>query len=225
MDQPGSARGAAETDRKVSHPCFARILPGVVARAQARGQGDHRRALLAGLSGRVIEVGAGTGINFGYYPPSVTDVVAVEPEVHLRRLAADAARTAPVPVRVLDGLAERLPVTDGSFDAGVVSLVLCSVYDPDRALAELFRAIRPGGELRFYEHVLAAGPWLSRLQRLLDRLFWPHMAGGCHCGRSTGALIQQAGFAMEEYRRFTFRPCAFLFHVSPHILGKARRRR
>ncbi len=213
----------AKTFKKVNHPIFARwIYPAVSAKSEASGTADHRRRLLAGLSGRVIEVGAGTGLNFGHYPPSVTEVIATEPESHLRGLAEKAAKSAPVPVRVIDALAEELPA-EAPFDAGVVSLVLCSVYEPSRALAELFRVIRPGGELRFFEHVLATSPVHARVQRVVDRLFWPRVSGGCHASRETSAAIEAAGFVIEDILRFIFRPSFVLFAVSPHILGRARR--
>lgn len=213
----------AESHETVHHPIIGRLLPRIVAHAAARGQSEHRRELLAGLSGGVVEVGAGTGVNFAHYAPSVTQVVAIEPEGHLRDLAARAARGAPVPARVIDGIAERLPVEDESFDAGVASLVLCSVRDPARALAELFRVIRPGGELRFYEHVLAESPGLARAQRTADKLFWPRLGGGCHCSRDTASDIEKASFVIEQCRRFSFSPSPILFHVAPHVLGKARR--
>lgn len=192
-------------------------------KAMTRGAADYRRELLAGLSGRVIEVGAGHGLNFPYYPPSVKEVVAVEPEPYLRSRARDAASEALVPVTVVDGVAEHLPSDPASFDAGVVSLVLCSVHDQHRALAELFRVIRPGGELRFYEHVRAATPALARLQHVVDTFFWPRVGGGCHASRETGAAIERAGFVIERCRNFSFRPSPLLFVVSPHILGIARR--
>jgi ubiquinone/menaquinone biosynthesis C-methylase UbiE len=208
----------------VHHPIFARwIYPRVSAAAERRGGAGHRSELLAGLSGRVIEVGAGNGINFPYYPPSVHELVAVEPESYLRSHAAPAAKAAPVPIRVVDSVAENLPMEDASFDAGVVSLVLCSVADPARALAELLRVIRPGGELRFYEHVRATTRALARLQRVVDATFWPLLAGGCHTGRDTRAAIEQAGFRVERRRDFMFRPCSMAFPAAPHVLGVARR--
>jgi SAM-dependent methyltransferase len=212
---------AADTE-KVHHPIFARLFARISAQAEETGQGEHRRELLAGLSGKVIEVGAGNGLNFAYYPPSVTELVAVEPEGYLRGLAAEAAKSAPVPVRVIDGVAGRLPVDDATFDAGVASLVLCSVPDQAKALSELRRVIRPGGELRFYEHVRGERPGLVRAQRAAD-LLWPRLAGGCHTTRDTGAAIEQAGFAIESCRRFPFRPCFLAYPVTPHILGVARR--
>ena len=170
----------------------------------------------------MIEVGAGTGVNFAYYPASVSEVVAVEPERHLRELAQDAAAHAAVPVSVLAGSADPLAGDGGSFAAGVASLVLCTVPDQRRALAELFRVIEPGGELRFYEHVLAHGAWPARVQRLADATFWPRVAGGCHLARDTAAAIERAGFAIEDCERFPFSP-APLLPSDPHILGRARR--
>src|SRR6476620_2155797 len=109
------------------------------------GGADNRRELLAGLTGRVVELGAGVGSNFEHYPEGVSEVVAYEPEPFLRAEAEKAAAAAPVPVRVVYGEADRLPGADGEFDAGIASLVLCSVPDQRTALAELHRVIRPGG--------------------------------------------------------------------------------
>jgi len=206
----------------VHHPIFSRVLARLSQATLAKTE-SYRQELLAGLSGRVIEVGAGTGINFAFYPASVTEVVAVEPEPYLRSLAIQAAGTAPAPVTVTDGVAELLPAEDSSFDVGVVSLALCSVRDPARALSELFRVIRPGGELRFYEHVRANRPGLARLQRAVDALFWPRAFGGCHTSRDTRAAIEEAGFVIESCREFPYKSCFLLAPVEPHILGTARR--
>ena len=206
----------------VHHPIFARMYTRMSAKAERRGQTDHRRKLLAGLSGRVVEVGAGNGLNFAYYPASVTEVVAVEPEEYLRDRAAEAAARAPVPVRVTDGQAESLPLEDSSVDAGVASLVLCSVTDQQSALSELFRVIRPGGELRFYEHVVSKRPLAARLERTVDPLLWSRVAGGCRLSRDTGVAIENAGFVMESCERFPFTPMPLPPRIS-HILGVARR--
>jgi ubiquinone/menaquinone biosynthesis C-methylase UbiE len=207
--------------RSRRHPVFARLYPRISRGADAAGAGDHRRTLLAGLGGRVIEVGAGHGVNFAFYPRTVTRVVAVEPEPHLRHLAREAAAGAPVPVEVQDGTAEALPAGDGEFDAGVVSLVLCSVPDQATALREIARVLRPGGELRFYEHVISNRPSTARIQRALDATIYPTLAGGCHCARDTGAAIRAAGFEVEHEERIRFKP-----RIGPpiaHILGVARR--
>jgi ubiquinone/menaquinone biosynthesis C-methylase UbiE len=205
----------------VHHPLFARLYERLAPKMEKEGAADHRRELLAGLRGRIVEVGAGTGINFAHYPEGVTEVVAVEPESYLRARAMEAARGAALSITVVDGLANSLPAEDSSFDAAVTSLVLCSVPDQAAALAEIRRVLRPGGELRFYEHVLAESPRLARLQRGMSRV-WPLFAGGCHPDRETGKAIEAAGFAIEDLRRFPFRPSIVQTPVAPHILGRAR---
>jgi len=207
---------------RVRHPLFARVYQRLALLSEARGGREHRRRLLAGASGRVIEMGAGSGANFAHYPITVDEVVAVEPEGYLRAHAERAAARAPVPIAVADARGENLLCETGSFDVGVASLVLCTVPDQQRALMELFRAIRPGGELRFYEHVRAESAGEARLQRLADATFWPHIAGGCHLARDTRAGIERAGFAIERCERFAFSPARGL-PPAAHILGVARR--
>jgi ubiquinone/menaquinone biosynthesis C-methylase UbiE len=203
------------------HPIFARIYPRISHAAEGRGGAEHRRALLEGATGRVIEVGAGHGLNFPYYPASVSAVLAVEPEPHLRSLAEDAGRSAPVAVEVVDGYAERLPAADGQFDTAVASLVLCSVADQAAALREIARVLRPGGQLRFYEHVISNQSTAARVMRVLDTTVYPPLAGGCHCARDTAAAIRQAGFHVEREERIAFKPGALMLTI-PHILGVAR---
>lgn len=210
------------TEEKVEHPSFARLYLRMTAGRKARGEDRYRATLLAGLSGRVVEVGAGNGLNFPFYPAAVEGVVAVEPEPLLRQAAEQAAASAPVPITVVDGVSGSLPLEDGSCDAGVASLVLCSVPDQSIALAEFRRVIRPGGELRFYENVVAEPRFARGLQRLADLTFWPRVGGGCHLARDTGEAIARAGFAIEGRERFTFSPGAPVPRI-PHILGVARR--
>ena len=204
------------------HPIFARVYPCISRGAEKGGAAEHRRALLAGLRGRVIEVGAGHGLNFAYYPAGVTQVVAVEPEPHLRALAQAAAKHAPVTIEVQTGVAEALPGADGEFDDAVASLVLCSVSDQAAALREVARVLRPGGELRFYEHVISNRPAMARIQRALDATIYPPLAGGCHCARDTHAAILEAGFTIDREQRIAFKPSPITPSI-PHILGVARR--
>jgi ubiquinone/menaquinone biosynthesis C-methylase UbiE len=208
---------------RVNHPMFARMYARFSATAETKGGAEHRDELLHDLAGSVIEVGAGNGLNFGHYPLTVTEVVAVEPEAYLRRQAESAAQSVPVKITVVDGTADHLPVDDATFDAAVASLVLCSVADQGPALGELHRVIRPGGELRFYEHVLSGDPRLARVQRVLDRTtIWPRVGGGCHASRDTVAAIEAAGFVVESCRSFDFRPVRGI-PTAPHVLGRARR--
>jgi SAM-dependent methyltransferase len=192
-------------DRGHEHPRFARAYIALAAVADARGSLGHRQRLLAGVSGRVVEVGAGHGGNFSLYPPAVTSVLAVEPEPTLRSSAVAAAGDAPVPVTVVDATAEALPAEDGSVDAVVFSLVLCSVPSVPVALAEARRVLRPGGALVAYEHVRSANPVVARLEDLVAPL-WSRLAAGCHPNRDTARAIVDAGFAVDDLDRFPFSP-------------------
>jgi SAM-dependent methyltransferase len=210
------------TASETEHPRFARMYMRSAATAQRRGGGEHRRRLLDGLRGDVVELGAGHGPNFAYYPSEVTGVVAIEPEATLRAAAIEAAADAPVPIRVMAGTADHLPLEQASVDAAVASLVLCSVPDQERALRELLRVLRDRGELRFYEHVIGGSPPKRLLLRALDHSgIWPRVAGGCHPARDTGAAIERSGFEIESCERFMF-AASRLEPAIPHILGVAR---
>lgn len=214
-------------ERPVRHPLFARFYERLSEAADVRaGVKEHREELLAGLSGRVIEIGAGNGLNFARYPTSVTRVTAVEPEPHLRAAADAAARSEAVrvPVQVVPGRADALPAEDGTFDAAVFSLVLCSLPDVSRALAEVLRVVRPGGELRFYEHGRAEGrPRMARFQRVLDGTVWPLLFGGCHTSRDPVGEITAAGFTEVSFRRLLVPKDGPVFPSSFHVLGGALR--
>ena len=207
----------------IARPRFARMYLRSAAGAEERGATGHRRRLLEGLRGTVVEIGAGHGLNFPLYPGEVSEVVAVEPEPTLRSQAETAAESATVPIRVLAGVADELPLEDESADAVVASLVLCSVPDQQRALAEIRRVLRPESELRFYEHVIPHCQPKRLLLQVIDRSgVWPAIAGGCHPARDTTEAIMQAGFDIEEIERFGFSAQRFQ-PLIPHILGVARR--
>jgi ubiquinone/menaquinone biosynthesis C-methylase UbiE len=203
------------------HPHFAAAFARAVPVMDARGAAAHRARLVLGLTGRVLELGAGTGAMFAHYPPTVTAVLAVEPEDALRDRAERAAETAPVPVTVVAGHADDLPAGAGSIDAVVAALVLCSVPRLDTALAELRRVLRPGGELRFYEHVRSDHRLAAALERLITPA-WAAVAGGCHPARDTVGAIRQAGFTVDRVERFGF-SAAPLLPRTAHVLGTAHR--
>lgn len=184
------------------------------------GVEDHRRRVLAGLVGRVLEVGAGEGANFRHYP-SMVDATAVEPEPYLRARAVERAADSAARIEVVDGTAERLEFADGAFDAVVATLVLCSVTDQRQALGEIHRVLRPGGELRFYEHVRATTRPMRVAQRVLDTTVWPLVAGGCHTGRDTPAMIESSGFEISQVEELRFPDIRLNTPVSRHVLGVA----
>lgn len=200
------------------HPVFARVWSRISGTV---GSDRQRSEMLAGLNGTVLEVGAGDGRNFAHYPATVSEVLAIEPEPFLRRLASEVAAAVPTSITVTDGTAELLPAEDGVFDSAVTSLVLCSVSDQSRALGELRRVLRGGGELRFFEHVVAERSFGRTVQTGLDNSgIWPRLGGGCHLTRDTVGAISAAGFTVERLRRFSSGPGSLGL---PFVLGVARR--
>ena len=200
---------------------FARFLERREQRRPDAGARELRRRLLAGLEGRVLEVGSGDGRSFEHYPPEVTALLAVEPDPTARESAAEPARNAVVRIEIVDGVAERLPADDGSFDAVVVMGVLCSVADPHVVLQELRRVLRPGGELRFWEHVRSRHALFRAFQRVVDRLFWTRALGGCETTRDTESAIQAAGFNFERLERGFHSSSLFAITTAPYIHGVA----
>jgi ubiquinone/menaquinone biosynthesis C-methylase UbiE len=152
----------------------------------------------------------------------VTRLIAVEPSRRRRNRARTAARRASTQIEIVPGMAEDLPGQDGDYDAVVACLVLCSVPDQQAALSEIRRVLRPGGQLRYFEHVVSVRPALARLERLLDSTLYPPLARGCCCSRDTGAAIRQAGFQIEQETRIAVRE-AQLGPSVQHILGIAGR--
>ncbi|MEW2286867.1 class I SAM-dependent methyltransferase [Streptomyces sp. NPDC047841] len=197
-----STRSGQVARGPVHHPLFARYYARISVGAESRlGMAGMRERLLAGLSGRVIEIGAGNGLNFRHYPGTVAEVVAIEPESLLRQLALESALRAEVPVDVVPGAAEALPVKSEAFDAAVLSLVLCSVRDVARTLGEVRRVLRPGGEVRFFEHGRGGGRMMTVTQQTLDRTLWPVLNGNCHLSREPVSALRAAGFRLGPYRR------------------------
>jgi ubiquinone/menaquinone biosynthesis C-methylase UbiE len=202
---------------------FARCLERSEQRRPDPVARELRRRLLAGLRGRVLEVGSGDGRSFEHYPPEVASVLAVEPDPTARAVATERARAAAMPIEIVDGDAVELPAPDGAFDAAVVSGLLCSVPDPAAALLELRRVLRDGGELRFWEHVRSEHAAFRVLQRTLDRLFWTRSLGGCETTRDTEAAIVASGFEIVALERGFHSSSLLTITTSPYILGTARR--
>lgn len=208
------------TDRR--RPFFGRAYARVSERLEDEGMRDLRRELVEGLTGTVVEVGAGNGLMFAQYPSAVTRLHAVEPEPYLRALAERASIRAPVPVTVHAGRAERLPLPDHGVDAAVLCLVVCSLGDRTAALTELRRVLRPGGTVRFLEHTLAETRGLRAVQRIADATLWPLLAGGCHTATDTVALVRAAGFTVTDLRQFRFPDTGPTTPATPHVMGTAR---
>jgi ubiquinone/menaquinone biosynthesis C-methylase UbiE len=202
---------------------FARYLERQEQRRPDPVARELRGRLLAGLRGRVIEVGSGDGRSFEHYQPEVERLLAVEPDPVARAAAAERARTGDPPIEVVAGVAEALPAPDTSFDAAVVMGVLCSVPDVPAALAELRRVLVPGGELRFWEHVRSGNPAFRLVQRAADRLFWTRTLGGCETTRDTEAAIRAAGFEIVRLEHGFHSSSPLTLPCAPYTLGVARR--
>jgi ubiquinone/menaquinone biosynthesis C-methylase UbiE len=179
---------------------FASFYDRMLAGAERAGLSERRHALLAAAAGRTLEIGAGTGLNLEHYPDAVTELVLTEPEQPMARRLEHRAAELGRDVNVIEASAEALPFEDSSFDTVVATLVLCTVTDPERALAEIDRVLRPGGRLLFLEHVRSEDPSVARWQ---DRLHgvWFRFGHGCHCNRSTGALIEHSPLEVESLER------------------------
>ena len=202
---------------------FARYLERREQRRPDQQARVLRRRLLAGLHGNVLEIGSGDGRSFEHYQPGVDRLLAVEPDATARETAAERARHAAVPIDVVEGTAEQLPVADGAFDAAVLMGVLCTVPDPAAALGEIRRVLRRGGELRFWEHVRSGNAALRGLQRATDALFWTRALGGCETTRDTAAAIAAAGFEIVTLERGFHSSSLLTITSAPYILGTARR--
>lgn len=177
-----------------------RVLPVLIEKAcRSRQILEERERLIPQASGRVLEIGVGTGLNLPFYSPRVTGVVGVDPSAAILDRARDRASVCPAPVTLLEAPAESLPCPDGSFDSVVVTYTLCSVSDPVQALREARRVLRPDGRLLFIEHGLAQRTATRAWQRLATPA-WRRLAGNCHLDRDVPDLLYRAGFDTTELR-------------------------
>ncbi|MGI8699904.1 MAG: class I SAM-dependent methyltransferase [Nocardioidaceae bacterium] len=202
-----------------AHPFFAPAYSGIAALGELTGYGARRDEALTDARGRLLIVGLGPGYDLAHLPGGVTDVVAVEPDPSMRARSVRRVGRAPVPTRLVAATAEALPLRDACVDAALVALVLCSVSDPEAAVSELRRVLRPSGTLHVLEHVHAAqGTRLRRWQDRLDPL-WTRLAAGCHLTRDTRDLLAEGGFDTTQLRGTTVRLAPPL--VAPHLVGAA----
>lgn len=195
-------------------PIFAGFYE-VLSRGEDRFIQRYRRELVQGAVGRVLEVGAGNGLNLPRYRREAS-VVALEPEPTMLKNARRRVEQAAAAVRPVRASAERLPFRPRVFDTVVFSLVLCTIPDPGLALAEARRVLAPDGEIRFFEHVRATDPRLARRQDRLNRAYGV-FAGGCNMNRDTLGELRRAGLRVR-YRRLAYGP-----RMAPHVIGVAAR--
>jgi ubiquinone/menaquinone biosynthesis C-methylase UbiE len=196
---------------------FAALADPLSARWERQHGADLRRRLLSEALGRVLEIGVGTGQSFPHYP-EVDDLVGIEPSEPMLRRARQRAAETGREVELVDASAEQLPFEDASFDTVVTMAVLCTVGDPQRALVEIKRVLRPGGRFRFTEHVRAPDPKLARWQDRLERP-WGFVAGGCHPNRRTLETIEAAGFEVSDLEQGELAGLPRL--VQPYVMGTA----
>jgi len=197
---------------------FAAVYDPVLSLGELAGLRRHRRRLLAQARGRVLELGAGTGLNLRHYPDGLEELILVEPDAAMRRRLARRLARGGRSGQIVDAVAERLPLPDGSVDTVVATLVLCTVDDPERALNEIARVLRPDGELLFVEHVRSRASWLARAQDALAGP-WRRFACGCRCNRPTVELMSACGFAPDAAHA-TWRAMPPI--VRPLAIGRAR---
>lgn len=184
--------------------------------AERAGNGDRRRELLARARGRVLEIGAGTGLNLSHYPDRLERLVVAEPEENMARRLERRLSSLGRSAEVVRAAADVLPFEDGAFDTVVSTLVLCTVEDPRASLAEISRVLRPGGSLLFLEHVLSEEPRLARWQERLHGP-WKSFADGCNCNRRTLELIGAADLEVTVIERAVWRRMPPI--VRPLVMG------
>lgn len=180
----------------------------------------YRQRLVSAAEGRVLEIGVGSGLNLPLYSERASHVIGLDPSFELLAMARDAAKRSAVPVSLLNGSAEAVPLEDGSIDCVVTTWTLCSIPDVEQALAEVRRVLRPGGAFLFVEHGLAPGPGVQRWQHRLTPA-WKRIGGGCHLGRAPDRLLASAGLHVTDLETGYMkgpRPMTFMYE------GRARSR-
>lgn len=219
--ESSDAAAEGETESDISHPKFAALYDRIPQRLFL---GPHRETLAEQVAGRVLEIGAGNGAMFPYVEAGAAssrlEYHAIEPDPNMRERAVTTARETGLAVDIRDARAESLPYPDDAFDVVISGMVFCTVQDPEGALAEVARVLRPGGEFRFLEHVRADG-WRAAGQDLLNPI-WTRAAGGCRLNRDTvGLFLGHDAFAVDEVERLAFG----VFPATPFVRGTLHKRR
>jgi ubiquinone/menaquinone biosynthesis C-methylase UbiE len=179
---------------------FAAMYDRMLAGVEKAGLRDRRTWLLESARGKVLEIGAGTGANLPLYGSNIEALTLAEPEAPMARRLAKQLREQSRAVELVEASAEQLPMPDGQFDTVVSTLVLCTVPDPLRALREVRRVLKPGGQFLFIEHVRSEEPKLAKWQDRLNAINRV-IAHGCNCNRSTLEMIEQAGFTVRSLEK------------------------
>lgn len=179
---------------------FSAFYDSLLKGTEEAGLRERRRETLSAARGRTIDIGAGTGANLGLFPEGVGQVVMAEPDPHMTKRLRHKLAEAGADVELVEAGAEKLPFEDSSFDTAVFTLVLCTVPDPQAALAEAARVLKPGGQLLFVEHVRAQDPGVARWQDRLETP-WRVFADGCRCNRDTVANIEASPLTLDSVKR------------------------
>jgi ubiquinone/menaquinone biosynthesis C-methylase UbiE len=204
------------------HRWFAALYDRIMAPEEKRLFGPIRRAMLEDVGGDVLEIGAGTGVNFQYYQAGVS-VTAIEPDPFMLSRARERASASPARIELQQTAAEELPFPDERFDFVIGTLVLCSVKDPPRVLAEVQRVLKRGGQFRLYEHVRYRNPLGGLAQDAFSPL-WQWLGAGCHPNRDTERALREAGFeVLKLERRMGLPPVPPMCLTRPHLRATVRR--
>jgi SAM-dependent methyltransferase len=218
MTSQNSSTALPKPLEKAWRPVFALVYDTAFVLAERRGFSRVRRDLASRARGRVLELGAGTGLNLRHYPETVSEVLLTEPDAYMAAKLRKRAAASPLDKSVFESPAEKIPFDDASVDTVVATLVLCTVKDPEQVLAEVARVLRPGGVFLFAEHVRSASLRAARWQDRLNRP-WSWYACGCQCNRDTVSQLERARFALQEIQHDRLRWISPV--VRPLVVGSA----
>ena len=181
----------------MNHPLLAKIYDTALAPVERWGLRDQRRRLIDGLTGRIVEIGAGTGLNIPLYPATANEIHALEPDSHMVERLMEKTGDSPVPLYLYRGDAHDLPFSDGVFDTAIITFALCTIPEPVRALDEAHRVVRPGGTLRFLEHIRSPNAHTARWQDRINPM-WGKVSGGCRLNQPTVEILETTLWEVDD---------------------------